>query len=339
MDYSGASAYVYAKASGMIGKAFAGQNAERLFAVKSLAELWGLLFESEVPSVPEVMLANRIEKDAHRLFVKQYLSLLDIYEKPSRFLVDLIRRYEVGNLKQLTSALSLGEKPHTPLNLGKYAVFNYKAWPDIRSLTHGTEFAWCNTVPAVDGRAELAHKLDIQEFKILWRDLNAVPGDAGQALLRYFQHEYSILNMIWALRLRVYYKMTRDQIVPHLLYAADSALASDPICAYAWEVLDRSLDVYEEWKSWKFAALLNPHEEGAPWKIDPMWLEQKARIAAAHKTRKVFHRYPMTDVSLAMFFRIKQQELNCIRAAAECIRLNADKTEAMYVAGLAGETQ
>ena len=38
-----------------------------------------------------------------------------------------------------------------------------------------------------------------------------------------------------------------------------------------------------------------------------------------------------------MFFMIKLQELNCIRAAAECIRLNADRNEAMYVAGVSAE--
>ena len=33
---------------------------------------------------------------------------------------------------------------------------------------------------------------------------------------------------------------------------------------------------------------------------------------------------------------IKLQELNCIRAAAECIRLEADTKDAMYAAGIAG---
>ena len=57
MDRTGAACYVYAKASGMLAKSFVGSKAVKLFNVKSLQELWSLLFTDEVPAVPQTILA------------------------------------------------------------------------------------------------------------------------------------------------------------------------------------------------------------------------------------------------------------------------------------------
>lgn len=65
-----------------------------------------------------------------------------------------------------------------------------------------------------------------------------------------------------------------------------------------------------------------------------MWIEQKLRIGEVKKIKKLLHQNPLTYASLVMYFRIKLQELNSIRAATEALRLNAEKSEAMYVAGI-----
>ena len=49
MDSSSASAYVYAKACGMLAKSFIGARKDKLFEVSALADLWTLLFNCEVP--------------------------------------------------------------------------------------------------------------------------------------------------------------------------------------------------------------------------------------------------------------------------------------------------
>ena len=45
MDKSGAGSFIYAKASGIIGKSFVGPRAQYLFEQKSLSDLWTLLFQ------------------------------------------------------------------------------------------------------------------------------------------------------------------------------------------------------------------------------------------------------------------------------------------------------
>ena len=66
LDRSAASSFVYAKASGLLSKSFVGDNAGKLFSVQSLRELYTLLFEGEVPSVPEVLLSKEIEEKAEK---------------------------------------------------------------------------------------------------------------------------------------------------------------------------------------------------------------------------------------------------------------------------------
>ena len=75
MDRSSADAFVYAKASGMLAKSFVGPRAASLFAVNSLHELWSLVFQTEVPVIPEMLLAEKIEQEAEAAFLNDYISL------------------------------------------------------------------------------------------------------------------------------------------------------------------------------------------------------------------------------------------------------------------------
>ena len=64
MDKSAADAYVYAKSSAILSKAYVFSKARALFSVKSLHELWSLLFRKEAPPVPETLLAKEIDRDS-----------------------------------------------------------------------------------------------------------------------------------------------------------------------------------------------------------------------------------------------------------------------------------
>lgn len=335
MDYSGASSYIYAKASGLLTKAYVGENAVRLFNLKSLSELWENVFGTSAPQIPEQLLANKIETEAVKKFVADYTSLLQLYSKPDNFLIELLRRYEVENIKVLSAALSLGEEniPRV-VKLGKYELLNYDAWPNLKKITENSSFAWYNHIPTVEERQKMDFQLDLQEIRVLWNSVNRVKDSSRKALVEYYTTEYKIQNMLWALRLKVYYNMENKEILKSLFHITEEASKADPLCADAIEIFDKAVDNFDDWKDWRYAKYLNPHEDGTVWNVDPMWIEQKLRIGEVHRAKAVFHQYPMTYASLAMYFRIKQQELNVIRAATEALRLDADKTEAMYVAGV-----
>ena len=178
------------------------------------------------------------------------------------------------------------------------------------------------------------YKLDLQEIRALWKYVTKVSDSSRHALVEYFTEDYKIKNMLWALRLKIYYQMPNEEILKNLFYISDKPSFEDPLCKCAIEILDKAPDNYNDWKKWRYSSYLNPHEEGQLWTVDPMWIEQKLRIGDVKRIKKVLHQFPLTYASLVMYFRIKLQELNAIRAATEALRLNADKSEAMYVAGI-----
>ena len=338
MNRSSASAYAYAKASGILVKSYAGDNASLLFNAKSLAELWELIFHTNAPSVPEVLLANNIENEAMKRFVNQYTHLLDAYDSPDSYLIELIRRYEIENLKVIAASLSLGEEkmPRT-VDIGDYSFLHYNEWPNLSAITKGTRYEWYNDASAIEKRAHLDYLLDAAEIKTLWASLDEISDGSKNTLKKFFIEEYSVKNMQWALRLKVYYKFSRERIIESLFCLGDKPSPSDKICPYAFEILDKDVDSYEDWESWRFAKFLNSHTEGEVWSVNPRRVEHCFKFLGWGKARKMFHLYPMTDISMVMFFFIKQQELNCIRAATERLRLGASVSEAMYVAGVRKE--
>ena len=218
-------------------------------------------------------------------------------------------------------------------------MLDYKAWPDIASITKGTPFAWYDSVPDIHEQHIVNAKLDSQYVKLMWQCVNEVRGEIKKPVVDFFTHYYVMQNIVWALRLKVYYDMKKDEILTHLAYANDGRESSDPIAGPAIAILDKAVDAYADWKDWQYAPLLNPHEEGAVWKLDPRWMEDACKADINRRAERLFHRYPLTDVVLISWFKIKQHECDIIRTAAESIRLNVGAEEAMKIAGVAAKAR
>ena len=176
MDKSSASAFVYAKASGMLSKSFVGERIARLFEAKSLPDLWTLVFQSEVPLVPEIMLAKQIEQKAEASFLEDFASLLNSYAKPEPVSLALLQYYEYVNLKEIASAILVGKKTLPKIiNLGKYSILNYKHYPNLGKITEKTPFEWYKTVPTRQEQKDVDHRLDVQYIRSLWSAIQHVP--------------------------------------------------------------------------------------------------------------------------------------------------------------------
>lgn len=365
MDKSAADSYVYAKTSGMLKKTFAGDGAVALFGVDHLHDLWPLIFGADTPcpQLPGSLLANRIEYNAVKKFVKQYIHLLEAYDKPNPFLIELLRRYEITNLKVLAAANTEHEaKRPRIINIAQYKLLNYDAWPNLDAVIKGSVFDWYHDATSILERQTLDYHLDLQEIKTLWSLLDTVRDEGQQVLRDYFITSYSMRNMVWALRLKVFYDASDEFVRDNLFYVGDEAHEADPICRWAFDALKRDIHNKSDWESWRFAAYLNETNDSLDssshkiqngrvrrgvddsltsgeadalgWTIDPVLIEENLRYIEAQKVRKLFHKYPASTVTLAMFYKIKQQELDCIRAATEKIRLHTDMTTAMHLAGV-----
>lgn len=338
MDKSGADAYVFAKANGILGKSFVNKRAYHLFEAKSLTELWTFIFKTQPPAIPEVMLAQEIENKAFADFIKEYKTFISCYDNPDPLLINQLFIYEAENLKEIGAALCSGEsKLPSVIDLGEFSVLNYKAWPDIAKITKGSVFSWYNTIPGIHEQQKLEFKIDIQVCRNLWQSLCNEKGEARDSLMKLYKREFIIQNIVWVLRMRLYYNMKPEQIIPSLIYVTDRPSRQDPVAAPAFKILDWPLDDYEKWENWKYASLLNPRDDRGVWQIDPVWIERQNKVVINRMAGVLFHQFPSDSSFLIGWYKMKDFELSCIRTAVESLRFNVSMQDAMDAVGISSQ--
>lgn len=335
MDKSGASAYVYAKASGILARSFVGSRTIKLFEAKSLSDLWVMVFNTEVPMIPETMLAKQIEIDAQKKFIKEYTDLVSCYSKPDPIFTILLKFYEYSNLKDVVSSLVTGKNQLPPLaDIGKFATLNYSKYPDLEKITEGTEFAWCKTVPDIHSEKDIEHMLDVQYVREVWKAIQKLPFTEREPVEKFLGQSFLHKNISWALRLKMYYNFTNEQVKSYLIALSDNPDYSDPVAGYALKVLDFPLDSWADWKQSALSDYINPYFGSENWEIDPRWLQQSLKKRTNDLALKTFRLYPFTANVLVTWFKIKQFELDWIRIAAEGLRLNVSSAELKKIAGI-----
>ena len=335
MDKSAADAFVYAKAGGMLAKSFVGKRAAQLFSARSLQELWSLLFTEDVPVVPETLLAKALETQAQTAFLGDYKSLIANYDNPAPVLIALLHSFDYDNIKEIGASLCFGEKELPPVaDISPYNLIAYKKWPDIAAMTENGSLSWYNAVPQISDQQQNDYRLDCQYVRELWTACNGVSSACRESLLALLREKIRLDNVLWALRLRIYYGMEGDLVKANLAFASDGMRNDDPLASEAIQTLGWELDNYDHWKHWKFAALLNPHEESVVWTVDPRWLADAYKRCYVEKAYRLFHRFPFTECPLVCWYILKQNELDMIRTASESLRLHVPASQAMQTAGV-----
>lgn len=325
MDKAAARSYVYAKSCAVLSRSFIGENAKVLFNTRSLSDLWSLVFKSEIPAVPQVLLTKKIQSEAASRFVKEFRSLLSNYSEPDPLLVKLLQSFEYENFKTVTGALCHGENKLPELtDISPFGFIKYGKWPSLKEMTEETEFSWYNTVPEPQRLHELDFKLDSQYYKTLWLQVKKSSSECRSDLMKLIGTKIQIDNAVWALRLKTYYKMADEEILSYLVYEDESKAGKDFFVREAVDVLGFDADDYEHWRKWKYMKLLNPHEDGVVWTVDSRWISNAFKVCYAGSARKLFHKYPFTECPLVCLYILKRQELDNICMAAESLRLNAN---------------
>ena len=335
MDKSAADAFVYAKAGGMLAKSFVGKRAALLFSARSLQELWSLLFTDEVPVVPETLLARELETQAQSVFIRDYKQLIANYDAPAPVLIALLHSFDYDNIKEIGTSLSLGEKEMPAVaDISPYNLIAYRKWPDIAAMTDGSPLAWYDTVPQFSDQQQNDYRLDCQYVRELWQACAVLSPGCREQLVALLKEKLRMDNVLWALRLRIYYGMDGDLVRANLAYAGDGMRSDDPLAAEAIQTLGWELDNYEHWKHWKFASLLNPHEDSVVWSVEPRWLADAYKKRYVERAYRLFHRFPFTECPLVCWYILKQNELDMIRTASESLRLHVPASQAMQTAGV-----
>lgn len=334
MDSSTALAFCYTKAAGLLSKSFIKDRTSQLFNSKSLVELWSVLFTTPVPAVPEILLADEIEKTAFNNLLNQYIYFLKQYDNPSELLLSQIQFFEIENIQSILDSLSNGEvKPPKLIDLKSYSKINIKAYPDLSGMLKNTAFNWLNEEPESGNLHKIEYKIDLAFIKSVWNQIEHSKGEDKTLWEKLFLEEYTIKNIIWAMRLSFYYQKSREEILDELFYVTDRAHKLDPVAGPAIAILDKDPSAYEEWQNWKYKQYLNPYE-GSDWKLDPAWFERRYMSYSASRYVQFFHEHPLCEPSLVAWFKAKIAELRNIRSAVEGIRLNIAPADAMKALGV-----
>jgi vacuolar-type H+-ATPase subunit C/Vma6 len=320
MDRTGADAFVFSKACGIYASSYVGARARKLFEIKRLGELWNLLFKEELPLVPEGMLALLIERKASERTVANFSQLLSYYDNPDPVSRTLLTVYDYNNVKATSAALSLGAKdPPFMVDIGQYSIIDRAKWPVLAEMTRGGPLGWYDRVPEESELVARENRVDHCFYDELWRAVRSLRGADRPAAERIVREEIILQNIVWAMRLKVYYGKTAEEIAPLLM---EGELGENALDSASFAV-----DSWNEWKSWKYRWLLNPHEEGVPWTLDPRWAQLAADNYLFRMSMRSFHQNPFTPGVLVSLFKIMQLEEQMIRVATEGIRLGASESQ------------
>lgn len=328
MDRFAADSYVYAKACGIYARSFVGKRTMRLFEAKRLRDLWTILFDDEVPLVPEGLLALYLERRAEERAVKDFITLLSSYDKPDPLSCALVSFYDHNNLKAAVSAVITGETAAPfMIDLGRFSSIDYSKWPDIGAMTKDGPLSWYDRVPEASDQVVWENRLDQEYYRSLWHAFLSLPRKDRSATEMLVREEIILQNIVWAMRLGSYYDKKTEDIEPLLAGHDEEESIRDVLCGPALSVLSRSFDTYSDWNGWSYAWLLNPHDEGFPWELDPRWAQLAADKYLFRTAMSLFHQNPFTAGVLVSFFKIKQLEDQMIRVAAEGLRLGANESQ------------
>lgn len=337
MDKSAANSYIYAKASALLGKSFTGERTSLLFEPKTVGELWALIFNTQAPLLPEVLLARQLEKEAFNALISQYVYFLNQFDRPQKILTLPLKLFDADNLKMVGAALCAGEKDCPQISdIGSFSDFDFSAWPDLQKITRNSALSWYSEIPDVHDQQKNEYKIDLQYVKLFWNAIHTLSGEDFEIVLNLFKTEYTLKNIVWALRLKINYQMPNEKIIENLIYV-NSPTKNDPLAAPVFAILDKETDAWEQWENWRYSYLLNPHTPGSVWSVDPSWIEEMGRIKFTKMARRAFHQKPMSVSSLIGWFKVKSFELSCIRTAVESLRLGIPKSDALDAIGIVEE--
>jgi vacuolar-type H+-ATPase subunit C/Vma6 len=340
---AGNRAYAYTKACGIIGKSFLGKRIPSLAKLHSLSEFERLIFPELLKGLPGKELLADLESRVIKRAVHQILTIVNSYEKPPLLLVRQLRSYEYSDLKTCLHYIAGGKKkPPVVCNIGGYRTVKFENYPDLAAMLAGTEFEFIlsQDIKAEGGDfSQIETEIDNLYYSSLLEELRHLSGEDRTIAQRIIAEEISILNCIWALRLRTYYQKTASEAGKYLMdlkmrsrnediygdfhqikkkniYRGEISLATE-----AYESLDFHLDTRSHWNGWRWEKLLNPESPHEHWAADPRYFQNAASHYLYRLAMRSFHRMPMSVSMAFCFIKLKQFEEDLLVSVIEGLGL------------------
>ncbi len=320
-------AFIHAKVCGVMARSFVGEAYRDLLRLKSLSELSQRLFPQETAAAvaPPIEVEARIRQSSLRAMT----DVLDFLRNPPPLLVHAARRIEYQTVKSLVRAVANGTaEPVRVWDLGRWSGFRRPDAREPQKTLKSSDYAWVLGLAEKAAPAEVESRVDRSYYERFFDLARALPAADRMPVMRLARAEIAMENAVRVLRLRFFFKMdaekSRDLLAPGSSATVRGALE---------QAFELPADSVEEWRRWKYAALLEDQLGESFQAPDPLRAEQAAGRLLYVRAHQAFHQHPFTLGPLVAYFRLKDYEASMLNVAAEAVHLGVPESEVLGIMG------
>jgi len=240
-----------------------------------------------------------------------------------------------------------GKDKNAPVHtdIGVFQKVHFEAWPDIRAMIYGTEFGFLLDKKVVDieekGGISMQTLLDRHYYTALWKSLFSLPRKDRYVAEKILADEISLRNSSWALRLRTYYRMSPEKVMPHLInipvkdkWLPGRKSGSRSLADEAIRCLEFPLDHFEAWSAWRWKDFINSETGLKHWTIDPRHFQNAASQYLYSLARHHFRLDPFSLNAVFCFIKLKQYEEDILTSSAEGLSIGMTGREVFSMLGV-----
>jgi vacuolar-type H+-ATPase subunit C/Vma6 len=316
-------AFVQAKIQGMFAKTFLGERLRQVLRLRRVSEIFSVLFPGEPMELPERETLALIERRIITRNIDTVLKTLSYIDDPPRVLVQMLRRYEYRSVKSLIRRAASKERPADRWwDIGPYRTVEYDPERPLESLLADTPFEWIIAALGQEPLYRIESRLDRQYYEELLSAIDALPNDERRPLEELVSFEILLQNLVWTLRLMVYFRKSREEAEELLVPGPDGQDLQAILAPFEF-----SRDSVQDWSSWKYSWLIRNQLSDDFRNVNPAEAEHTAIRLLFRRCRKLFHAHPFTVVPVYCFLMLKNFEAEFLQSAIEGIRISASESE------------
>jgi vacuolar-type H+-ATPase subunit C/Vma6 len=322
-------AFITAKVYGIMARSFIGAGYRDLLRLKSLAELSDQLFPGERAVSTEAFLPTELEARIVAASIQAMTYVLDYFEDAPPVLVHAARKLEYQNVKSAVRRMVHGTTDELRIrDLGRYAAVRLQGARDPEKAIKASPYSWVLPLVRTVPLAQLENRLDQDYYERFLALIRALPPRDRTGVLRLVTAEIALANVIWALRLRFYFKLdagsARSLLIPGTSSSVRAALA---------EAFEIPADSTDGWRKWRYGWLLEDQLAESVSAVDPARAEQKASQAMYVRAHQAFHQNPFTLGPLVAYFKLKEYEASLLGIAVEALHLSIPEQDVLAIVG------
>ncbi|MCG8572452.1 MAG: V-type ATPase subunit [Spirochaetes bacterium] len=331
--------YLQAKLHGIHSKSITTQRFQNLKKITSIEKLYQSIFPGEIITVPLQQLVLIIEKKLKEQVWQDLQMIADYFQGTHPFINALFLRYEIDNLKLILNCyfnkLSKLNKELEPtilqlLDIKKIESFNLANKESIIKILANTPFSFI--IDEIDDIKELfllENRIDQFYYEHLVDSLNYFSPYEKKSLSAIIIEEMNWQNIIWAFRIKQYYKAPFNRI--HSTFLIQPGVIPISALEKIFELEFIPEETEELLKNFpkKYIPIMTSafDQEG---ELDVVQLEEKIIARLDHLYSHYFYKENFNILPIISFIYLKKMEYTNIVKLIESIRYQREYQEMTF---------